>query len=432
MQAIAQPLLFADMHICPSELALLLEHFLMHNRRGSSPGAYTKRLHVHGGYSSDVEWSTLTALLPFMHNLRSFSARGHLITSPVIITLGQHGPHILQTLEIYVKMSDALDVLAATMHFSTLRTLRIELVLYEDVENTNLLDASPPLALTRLVHFEMALSDVCLFPPLARWLARCELPMLEHLALLAHEDYEGWTVESARVMLVDFVPFFATHQDLRVLSVDACEEVALAFLALELPPGLRRISLPARTSSLPRTLPALPSALRQLALRAEPEDSSLWDLLAHLLREPSLSLTDIIVVIEETPSTERHPECVRSFSWREILLPPCGIDKLDDRHVQLCGNMVLYALRFKQRGIAIVDGHGCVWPGDGQHGQWSSVSGVDFVLTMDQKSPSHHVTNREGCPWSLSNTTVQDLRVPRYRIMTLSMFFIRPNNLDDL
>jgi hypothetical protein len=60
----------------------------------------------------------------------------------------------------------------------------------------------------------------------------------------------------------------------------------------------------------------------------------------------------------------------RCFSWREILLPPCGINTLDDRHVRLCGNMVLYALRFKQRGISILDGHGCVWPGDGVSGQW--------------------------------------------------------------
>jgi hypothetical protein len=360
-QAMAQPLLFIDLHIYPSDFASLLQHFLMHDRRGSTPGAHTRCLRVREDYSdADAELSAVTALLPFMPNLRSFSSREYSIVSPTLISVGQHAKRTLKTLEIHVEMSDAPGVLAAAAHFSALRTLRIELELYQH-EHASLLETSPPLVLARLARFEAVLSNVCLLSQLARWLARCELPVLEHLALVFDEV---WMVDSELGMLNDLMPFFAAHQDLRVLSLDACEELTLTLLALELPPGLRRVMLRS-PGSLPCSLPALPPALRQLALFGKPGDSSLWDLLAHLLHEPSLPLTEIVVVLEESPTLE-HPESVRSFSWREILLPPCRIDTLDDRHVYLCGNMVLYAMRFKQRGISILDEYGCVWPGDGE------------------------------------------------------------------
>jgi hypothetical protein len=395
-QSIAQPLLFADVHVYPYEFASLLKHFLMHDSRGSSPGFHTKRLHVHEDYDDysdddDVleELSALMALLPFMPNLRFFSWRDYLIKPPVITTLGEHGQHTLQTLEIQFDMSDAPGVLTAVGHFSALRTLRIELLLEQD-EHTVMLDASAPLVLTSLARFEAVLSsDVYLFPHLARWLARCELPVLDHLALVSNEY---WPVESESGMFADFVPFFAAHQDLRVLSVDACEKFTVALLALDLPPGLRRITLRSPTA-LPRSLPTLPPGLQQLAVCGDPALASLWALLAHLLREPSLPLTEIIVVLEVGTDPEpEYPEGVRSFSWREILLPPCRIDKLDDRHVHLCGNMVLYALRFRQRGISILDDYGCVWPGDGESGQWpgASFSCVHVVLTLDQQSTSHN------------------------------------------
>jgi hypothetical protein len=228
--------------------------------------------------------------------------------SPAVIALSQHGRHTLQALEIHLRVTDMHGALAATGNLSALRTLRIEFVLYTD-EHIGVLEASASLVLARLARFEVVLFDVNFFTELGRWLARCQLPGLEHFAIVSNAT---WPSGYNLVELDAFTLFFAVHQDLRVLSVHACESVTQALLTLELPPGLRRISLGSK-SGPPSTLPALPPALRQLALRGEPEDSSLWDLLAHLLREPSLSLTEIIVVIEEIPSTE-HPECVRSSS----------------------------------------------------------------------------------------------------------------------
>jgi hypothetical protein len=359
-QTIAQPVLFADLDIPVSFCSLLLHYIFAYTCRGSNPGVHTTRLRLYEDRCDGDVPLALMALMLYMPNLRSFVTRECKTSLPQLLTLCQHGRHTLHTLEIYFDISDAPAILAAVGHFSALKTLRVEIV-GRSGEQIGLEDAHVPLLLPHLVRFEAELR-VCLLSDFARWLARCTvLPALECLALTIVtfgqvEDLNG---------LAAFEPFFAVQENLHELSLGACEVVTFGLLAHQLPPGLRCITL--CESRLPAALPALPPAVRRLAICADPTRLELWRLLRHLLREHSLSVTEIAVVFEE--QVTNHPEFLRSFSWTKLLLPPGGIHQLDESYAHICGNMTMYALEFKQRGVSIVDEYGCVWPPRGESGQ---------------------------------------------------------------
>jgi hypothetical protein len=368
-QTIAQPVLFADLYIPISLCAPLLDYVFAHTCRGSNPGVHTTRLRVYENHYDRDESSALMALMLYMPNLRSFVTRHRKSSLPQLLTLCQHGRHTLQTLEIYIDISDAPNVLAAVENFTALRALCIEQAWDYHQQTAGLLDACAPLLLPHLVRFEANL-HVRLLPDLARWLARCTkcmLPALKYFALTASDpvgdehDLDG---------LAAFGPFFAVHEKLHSLSISACKAVTFAILTAQLPPGLRCIALcgPSTLSwALTSALPALPPAVRRLTIRADPQSSELWHLLGHLLREHTLSVTEIAIVFEEMVTN--LPEFLRSFSWSTLLLPPGGIHQLDGNDARICGDMMMYALEFKKRGVSIVDEHGCVWPPRGETGQ---------------------------------------------------------------
>jgi hypothetical protein len=359
--------LFGDLYISASRCALLLEQLFAHACRNSHPGLHTKRLHVYeGGHEDDEQPPALMALVPYMPNLLSFSAREHTITSRELLSLCQHGRSALQTLDICFSMVDAPSVLAiAGRHCVELRAFRIEppAVRYRhQLQYSGSFDLCAPLMLQRLARFEAVIS-FCLLPEFTPWLARCKFPVLAHLVLEIGLSLEGHDLG----VLQGFARFFATHRALRTLSINACEAVTLALLQHQLPPGLRHVALRGK-DALPRTLPVLPPGVRRLALCADPEVSDLWDLLAHLLRVHTFSLTEIAITFVET--TVELSEFVRSFSWSRLLLPPRGVHMLADSDARICGNMMLYALEFRQRGISVIDEYDHVWPPCGESGQW--------------------------------------------------------------
>jgi hypothetical protein len=294
-------------------------------------------------------------------NLQSFSSRLCVFTPAMALSLRQNGRLTLQKLEICFALSNMRSLLAAIVHFTALQALRIEPLHGLRIE-PNAFSTSEPLALPRLDKFEAVLS-LDQLPGFARWLTRCTLSAIAHLGL---EAMDATPNDFDLGGLAEFVPFFAAHQDLRFFSIYACREVISALLARQLPPGLHRIALRS-PGLLPSTLPPLPPTVRQLALCTDPEDSDLWDLLAHLLRVRELPLAEIVIAFEEC--TTALPDLTRGFSWSQILLPSRGIKELDAEDTRIRGNMVLHALQFRQRGISIVDEYGYVWPPRGETGQ---------------------------------------------------------------
>jgi hypothetical protein len=355
-----QPVLFADVHVPTRRLIHLHNYLIAKECQGSNPGVHTRHMRVHDHDGGDEP--ALMAIMLSMPNLQSFSSRLCNFTPAMALSLRQNGRLTLQKLEICFALSDMRSLLAGIVHFTVLQALRIGPLEGLRVA-PNAFDTCKPLALPLLEKFEARLFFYQL-PGLARWLARCTLPAIAHLGLEVmiatpnHVDLGG---------LAEFVPFFAAHQDLRFLSIDARREIISALLALQLPPGLGRIALRS-PGLLPSTLPPLPLTVRQLALCADPEDpSDLWDLLAYLLRARELPLAEIAVAFEEC--TTALPDLTRGFCWSQLLLPSRDIDELDEEDTHIRGNMMLYALKFRQRGISIVDEYGYVWPSHGESGQ---------------------------------------------------------------
>jgi hypothetical protein len=310
-------------------------------------------------YDGGDEEPALMAIMLSMPNLQSFSSRLCTFTPAMALSLRQNGRLTLQKLDIFFPLSDMRSLLTGMVHFTVLRALRIEP--WEDLRVA--FDTCEPLALPLLEKFEAKLFLYQL-PGLARWLARCTLPEIAHLGL---EAVSATPNDVDLGGLAEFVPFFAAHQNIRCLSIDARREIISALLARQLPPGLRRIALRS-PGLLPSTLPPLPPTVRQLALCTDCGDASdLWDILAHLLRARELQLAEIAVAFEEC--TTALPDLTRGFCWSQLLLPSRGIDELDEEDTHIRGSMMLYALKFRQRGISIVDEYGYVWPLRGESGQ---------------------------------------------------------------
>jgi hypothetical protein len=368
--------LFADVHVPGMQLVHLHNYLITKDCQGSNPGVHTRRMRVHDDDAGDQE-PALMAIMLCMPNLQSFSSRVCAFTPATALSLRQNGRLTLQKLDICFILSDMRSLLAAIVHFTVLQALRIEPLEGLRVE-PNAFDTCEPLALPRLKKFEAVLSSYFL-PGLARWLARCTLPAIAHLGLEAiGETPNDFDLGG----LAEFVPFFSAHQDLHSLSIYAYRDIISALLARQLPPGLRRLALRSPVL-LPSTLPPLPRTVRQLALCTDPEDSDLWDLLAHLLRVRELALAEIFVAFEEC--TTVLPDLTRGFSWSQILLPSRGIKELDAEDTRIRGNMVLYALQFRQRGISIVDEYGYVWPPRGESGQRDVLVTISIELTTQMQ-----------------------------------------------
>jgi hypothetical protein len=348
-QKIAEPLLYSELSLPADDIGPLFRHLLAKDLLGMQLGLWTKHLliMVHG--DSDID--LLPSLLLCMPNLRSFtlSLWSKKAIIPTLWALRQRASSALCDLAIHINTEDTRNTIALVGQFSSLSSLSLQ---FSSALEADMISLCEPLRMHHLVHLtlELPLATISGF---SRWLSLCLFQKLVHLTF---RNFIDGLEHSQTNALFSLSPFFANHRFLRKFTVDVHSRTAQTVL-LRLPASVDEIVL--INTRLPREFVPLPPSLKRLRITIDPNRGDIFTFFNRLLAATALPMTEIhLSFSDDFPS---YGDFTR-FTWKTWVMPTSNIYDLGDAEIETRGKLLLYALQFRQREIAVMDEDACVWP----------------------------------------------------------------------